>query len=223
MSRANPPMRSSTPRELTTVRPVGEGAAQHPRQRQLAPVRGVDRAHNLRQSWPFILNAEPLARMGDARRLVPQRLEESGDAVAADRRTQENRHDLSLAQFTGQIVEDEVLRRVDVADQLLHQRVVIVGELLEHEIARLLFLGEDARRHLDDAGRRSLAIDEGSLEREIDKSSGDAILPYRNLAQQQRRARGRLKHLERFAQSPVRLVDFVEEEDARQSQVFEFA
>src|SRR6202042_3703882 len=60
ISRANPPMRSS-----------------HSRQRQLAPVRGVDRPHDLRQSWPFILNAEPLARMGDARRLVSQRLEES--------------------------------------------------------------------------------------------------------------------------------------------------
>ena len=58
-------------------RPVGEGAAQHPRQRQLAPVRGVDRADHLRQSRALVLDAEPLARMSDARRLVPQRLEES--------------------------------------------------------------------------------------------------------------------------------------------------
>ena len=143
--------------------------------------------------------------------------------MAADRRTQEHRHDLSVAQFAGQIVEDKVLRRIDVADQLLHQRVVIIGELLEHQIARLLLLREHARRHLDDAGRRGFPIDEGPLKREVDKSGGDAILPYRNLAQQQRRARGRLKHLKRFAQSPVRLVDFVEEEDARQPQVFQFA
>ena len=204
-------------------RAVGEGAAQHARQRQLAAVRGVDRAHHLRERRTLVLDAEPLARMGDARRLVPQRLEEPGDAMAAGRRAQEHRHDPPVAQFARQIVEDEVLRRVDVADQLLHQRVVIVGELLEHEIARLFFLREHARRHLDDAGRRGLAIDEGALEREIDKSGGDAILPHRNLAQQQRRARGRLKHLERLAQAPVRLIDLVEEQDARQPEILEFA
>ncbi len=143
--------------------------------------------------------------------------------MAAGRRAQEHRHDPPIAQFTREIVEDEVLRRIDVADQLLHQRIVIIGELLEHEIARLFFLRDHARWHLDDAGRGGLAIDEGPLEREIDKSSGDAILPDRNLAQQKRGARGRLKHLKRLAQAPVRLIDLVEEQDARQPKVFQFA
>ena len=202
-------------------RPVREGAAQHARQRQLAAVRGVDRAHHLRESWTLVLDAEPLARVGDARRFVPQRFQEPGDAMAGGGRTQEHRHDPPVPQFARQIVEDEVLRRVDVADQLLHQRVVIIGELLEHEIARLFFLGQHARRHLDDAGRRGLAIDEGALEREIDKSGGDAILPHRKLAQQQRRARGRLEHLERLAQVPVRLIDLVEEQDARRPEILQ--
>ena len=112
ISRANPPMRSSTPRELT-VAPSAK-APRSTRASDSLPPCAVWIVRIMRQSWPFILNAKPLARMGDARRLVPQRLEEPGDAVAADRRTQENRHDPSIAQFAGQIVEDEVFRRVDV-------------------------------------------------------------------------------------------------------------
>ena len=130
---------------------------------------------------------------------------------------------MALAQFARQIVEDEVLRRIDVADQLLHQRVVVVGELLKHEIARLLFLRDDARRHLDDARRRGLAVDEGALEREVDESGGDAVLPDRNLTQQQRGAGGRLEHLQRLAQAPAGLVDLVEKQDARQAELFELA
>ena len=92
----------------------------------------------------------------DAGRLVAQRLEEPRHAVAGGRRSHQQRHDVTLAQFAREIVEHAVARRLDVADQLLHQRVVVVGEALEHGIARLLFVAGDAARHRDhDGGRDS--------------------------------------------------------------------
>ena len=48
-------------------------------------------------------------------------------------------------------------------------------------------------------------------------------VPDRNLAQQQRHARGRLQQLERLAHALVGLVDLVEEQEARDVQVFELA
>ena len=75
-----------------------------------------------------------------------------------------------------------------VGEQLLHQLVVVVGELLEHGEARFLLALLDVRRHLDHLARRCGAIDEGALEREIDEAGGDAVLPDRDLAQHQRLA-----------------------------------
>ena len=204
-------------------RAVGERAAQHPRQRQFAAMGGVDGADDLRQRRSLFVDSEPHARVTDGRRLVPDGLQEPRDPVTLGRRSHQHRHHMAFTQFARQIVEDEVLRRVDVADELLHQRVVVVGELLEHRIARLLLLGKDAGRHLDDGGGRGLAVDEGALEREIDEAGGDAVLPHRNLAQKQGRAGRRLQHLERFAQAPARLVDLVEEQNPRDAELLELA
>ena len=68
-----------------------------------------------------------------------------------------------------------------------------------------------------------LAVDEGALEREVDETGDDLVLPDRNLAQQQPRARRRLQQLERLAHPPVGLVDLVEEEKARDFQIFQLA
>ncbi len=48
-------------------------------------------------------------------------------------------------------------------------------------------------------------------------------MPDRNLPQHQRHARGRLQQLQRFAHALVGLVDLVEEKNARDVEVFEFA
>src|SRR5271166_322606 len=130
---------------------------------------------------------------------------------------------MPLAQFAGEIVEHEVSWRIDVADELLHQGVVVVGELFEHRIARLLFLWDNAGRHFDDGRRRRLTVDEGALEREIDESRRDAVFPDRNLTQEQGRPGSRLEHLECLAQASARLVDLVEKEDSRRPDFLEFA
>ena len=112
-------------------------------------MRGVDGADDLRESRPLVLDLQPLARVGDSRRLVPDGLEKPGHAVSLGRRTHQNRHDVPFAQLARQIVEHQVLWRFDVANELLHQGVVVVGELFEHRKASLLLLRDDARRHLD--------------------------------------------------------------------------
>ena len=74
-----------------------------------------------------------------------------------------------------------------------------------------------------DLARRMLAVDEGALEREIDEADGDAVLPDRDLAQQQRRARRALQERQRLAHAPRRGVDLVDEEEARDVGLLELA
>ena len=68
-----------------------------------------------------------------------------------------------------------------------------------------------------------LLVNIGALEREIDEAGDDVAVPDRNLPQQQRHARGRLQQLERLAHALVGLVDLVEEQEARNVQLFELA
>ena len=155
-------------------------------------MRGVDRAQDARQRRTLVRNAQPRSRRLDPRRLVAQRLEQPRHPGAARRRTKEQRDDQSLSQLRGEIVEHLVARRLDVGDQLLHQRVVVIGEALQHRVALLLLLRRIARGDRDDLGGRVLAIDIGALKRQIDETDGDAILPDRHLPRQQGRARRRL-------------------------------
>ena len=68
-----------------------------------------------------------------------------------------------------------------------------------------------------------LAVDIGALERQIDETDGDAVLPDRHLPRQQRRARRRLQHRERFAHAEARRVDLVHEQEMRDAQLLELA
>ena len=113
-------------------RAVGEGAAQHARDRQFAAMGGVDGAHDLGERRAGLGDAEPPPHLWRRRRFVAQRFQQPGHAMAGGRRADHQRHDVALAQFLGEIDEHAVARRLDVADELLHQRVVIVGEPLEH-------------------------------------------------------------------------------------------
>ncbi len=67
------------------------------------------------------------------------------------------------------------------------------------------------------------AVDEGPLQREIDEADHDAVLPDRDLAQDERNARHRLQQRERLAQPPLGLVDLVDEKKSRNALGFQFA
>ena len=58
--------------------------------------------------------------------------------------------DLSSLHFLRQIIEDAVTRRLHVGQQLLHEVIIIVGQLLEHVEACGLLAVEHAIGHLDD-------------------------------------------------------------------------
>ena len=120
-------------------------------------------------------------------------------------RTDQHRHDQPFRQFAAQIVAHFVARRLDVGEQFLHQVLVVIGELLEHLEARFLLAFLHSPFELDQLGWLVLAIDKGALEREIDEAGDDAVLPDRNLAQQQRLVARLLQHAEQIAQRAVAL------------------
>jgi len=99
----------------------------------------------------------------------------------------------------------------------------MVGELFQHGEARLLLAVEIAGIEVDHFGGLVLAIDKGALKREIDKALDQFALPDRDLAEHQRHARGRLQHAKCLADALVGAVDLVEEQKARDFQIFELA
>jgi hypothetical protein len=152
---------------------------------------------------------------------MAQRLHQAQHAVLADRRAEQHRADQALAQFAGEIVEHGIARRLDVFQQLLHQRVVVVGEFLQHGEARFLLAVEIAAFQRHHFRRLVLAVDEGALQREIDEALDQLAPPDRDLAQHQRGAGGRLQRRERLANALVGLVDLVEEQEARDLEILE--
>ena len=107
---------------------------------------------------------------GHVRHFVAQHLQEPPDAVVAQRRTDENRHDQALLQVALQIVEYLIARRRNIGEQLFHQMLVVIGELFQHLEARFGLARLDLVVHVDQFGSGVLAIDIGALQREIDES-----------------------------------------------------
>ena len=106
---------------------------------------------------------------------MAERLEKPQDAVAVQRGADEDRHDLAGAQFDREVGEHLVARRLDVFQKLLHQRVVMVGEALQHGEARFVAQRPIAVLDGDHLALGMLAIDEGAVEREIDEAGDDAV------------------------------------------------
>ena len=157
----------------------------------------------------------------DKRGFVPQRLQQAQDAVAVLRRAHQHRTDDPVAQLLGKVVEHLVARRRHVLKQLLHQLVVIVGELLQHGEPRLLLAVGERLGNADHFARRMLAIDKSTLEREIDEAGDDVVLPDRHLAQHERLGRGRLQHGHDVADARLGLVDLVDEQEMGNAAILE--
>ena len=112
---------------------------------------------------------------------------------------------------------------MNIAEQLLHQLVVVIGEGFEHGETRRFFLAEDFAFERHDLGRRVLFVDEGAFEREVDETADDLAGKGRNLPHQQPAARGWLQELERVVYGGVGLVEFIEEQNARNFLIFKLA
>ena len=137
------------------------------------------------------------------------------------RRPQQHRANEAVAQLLGQIIEHLVARRLHVGEQLLHQLVVIVGELLQHVEAGLLLAIHHRRGNFDDLGGCVLAVDECAFERQIDETRGDAVLPDRDLAQHEGLAAGGLQDGKEITHARVETVDLVEEEEVGDPAILE--
>src|SRR5713101_6675834 len=167
--------------------------------------------------------AETLCGRSHTGRFMAQRLHQAQHAILAHRGAEQHRTDQSFTQFAGEIVEHRVARRRNILEQLLHQRVVVIGELFQHREAGLLLAVEITAFEGYDFGRLVFAIDEGAFQRQIDETRDQLAVPDRNLPQHQRNPRRRLQCRERLADPLVGAVDLVEKQKARDSQIFEFA
>ena len=223
VSVSNEPMRASAPREPMTVSPSWKSPRSTRPIESLPPCPICKRLDDLRERRAIFGDTKARAGFRQTRSFMPQRLEQPRDAVPALCRADEHRHHVLLLQFARKIVEDAVARRVDLGDQILHQRVVVIRQPFEHGEARFALAQAFAVGNVDDLARRMFAIDEGAFEREIDEADRDAVFPDRYLAQQKRRSRCVLQQGQRLANAPDRGVDLVDEEKARNLGFFEFA
>ncbi len=140
-----------------------------------------------------VIEFQSACRILDERAFVAQHLQQTQNAVPVLGRAEQHRADEAVAQFLGQIVEDAVIGRRNIGEQLLHQLVVVVGELFEHLEACFLLARGDRRRQLDDLALVVLAVDVGAFGGEIDKARRDAVFPDRYLAQHERLGARRLQ------------------------------
>ena len=158
-----------------------------------------------------------------AGRFVAQRLHQAQHAVLAQGGAEQHRTDHPFAQFAGEVVEHRVARRRNVLEQLLHQRVVVIGELFQHREAGFLLAVEIAALQRHDFGGLVFAVDEGAFQREVDETGDQIAVPDRNLPQYQRNPRRRLQGRERLADALVGAIDLVEKQKARNAEILEFA
>ena len=183
-----PDTRPASPPVVVSVVPSPAWPASRRATDIFPPCVGVERLEHQRHGIGAGLDAEPLRRFADARRLVAQRFQEPQHAIRARGDAEQHRTNDAVAQFLREIVEHLVARRLDILEQLLHQLIIVIGQRLQHGEARFFLAIEIFTLELDDLRRRMLFVDIGALEREIDEAGNDVAVPDRNLAEQQRRA-----------------------------------
>ena len=150
---------------------------------------------------------------------MAQHFQQSADSVVAGRRSDQHRNDKSLLQVLLQIVENFIPRGRNIGKQFLHQMLVIIGELFQHLIAGFIFADFHLVIHVDQLRSGMLAIDVSALERQIDEAADNSVFPDRDLPQQEGLRRDLLKDRQRFAQRTIRLVDLVDEQRMRNSEI----
>gem|GEM_PF-3550100 len=94
--------------------------------------------------------AKPLGRLVHERNFVTQGFEKPNNSVPALRGTQEDGADQPFPKLPSEIIKNSVPRRLHVGEELLHQLVVVVCELLEHMETGFLLPFLQSLGHLDD-------------------------------------------------------------------------
>jgi hypothetical protein len=200
---------------------IGDAAGENASDAHLAAAGGLHRLHDLHHGTRAIGESETRARLLHRRCLMADGLQQPGDAVAVLGRADEHRTDLARPHLFGQVLEDQVLFRLYVLEQLLHQHIVEIGDLLEHRGAGGDFVGLLAIGQGDDLALLGFVVDMRPLERQVDAPGDDAALGHRQLPEHQRHAARRLQHREDVAHGARELVDLVEEDEVRHLARFE--
>src|SRR5262249_14879432 len=167
-----------------------------------------------------VLELQSLSGAVHKRGFVAQGLKQPQDAIAVLGRAQQHRNDETLLQVLDEIGEHLVAGRLGIRQQLLHQFVIVIGQLLEHLETRFALALPDGRRHLDDLRLGLRAVDEGALEREVDEARSRAVLPDRDLTQHQWPGTGWLQDREDVTHAGVETVDLVQEQETGNAAVF---
>ena len=168
----------------------------------------------------FAIGFEPMAaRYGtNIGHFMAQCLQQAADAIVAFRRSHQRRNEMAIAQFPGQFGEDGITFRLHIAQQIFHQMLIEIRELLQHLKACILFTVAHIAGQLQHLAWRVRAIDKGALQREIDIAGDDIAIPDGNLAQQKRFVACVLQHRQQRTQRTACLVDLVDEQEMRNVQ-----
>src|SRR5690606_1411181 len=135
----------------------------------------------------------------------------------------QHRHDQVLLDLLLEVLIDLFLRRDLVLEQLLQQRVVVVGDRLQQLLPRLLFPLDDAVRHRDQVGGLARLVAIGALADQVDIAGDGLALAYRHLAQYQRTLRDALQRAQNLAHAVVGGVELVDEQEVRNAVLVEEA
>ena len=195
-------------------------ARQNARQAELTAMRGVIGFQDLNNRI-IARDTETRPHSGYVGRFVAERFEQPAYAIVAGRRPDEHGNDQALLQIALQVVEDFVARRRYIREQLLHEMLVVIRELLQHLVAGFAFASFRLVVHVDQLRSGVLAIDICALQREIDESCDDPVFPNRDLPQHQRLGRDLLQNCQSLAQRCIGLVDFVHKQRMRDVQIGE--
>ena len=123
-------------------------APPHAGNAQLAHVLRVDGLDDLDQGLLALGNAQPRRGGLHPGGLVAQGLEQAADAGVLVRGAEEHRHEQVSLHVLGHVLADFLEGRRHVAEQLFHEVVVEVRQLLQQDLPRLEFLGHHGFRHL---------------------------------------------------------------------------
>ena len=132
---------------------------------------------------------------------MPQGFQQPLDAAAMLGGTEQHRRDEAFRQFAREIAEHPVARRFHVGEQLLHQFVVVIGELFQHREALGLLDRRHVRGHVDDFAFQVLLVNEGAFEGQVDEAGHDRAVHDRQLAHDQRFRTCRLQPVEHVARA----------------------
>ncbi len=176
---------------------------------------GMDGLENLRERLALGRDAVPLGGLPRIGRVVAQRLPEPAHAVVALARAEQDRHHRAVREVLVELRVDFLAGRRDILEDLLEQRVVVVGKHFEHRRQRLLLAIGDRGRKGDELGGLSLAVTIGALTRKIDIAGDGLALADRHLAQHERALRVGLQRRNGVAHAAGEGVDLVDEQEVR--------